>query len=179
MRVWLLRNQRLLGQFAEHAKAITGICVDINDDGLVHSCSLDKSILTFDLRTEKRANCHMLREGSFVHMVQRKDHEWELITSHGAGVMLQWDCDIADAVKEWEDPRRSQCKYLAMSPSGRFLACACEDFTVKIWDVQADCVISVCLGHSVAVLAVKWSPDEKQFVSVSGDCSICVWNFYA
>lgn len=179
LRVWLLSNQKMLGQFAEHAKAITGVCVDVNDDGLVHTCSLDKSILTWDLRLEKRANCHMLREGSFLHMVQRKDHEWELLTTHGAGVMLQWDCDIADAVKEWEDPRRSQCKYLAMSPSGRFLCTACEDFTVKVWDVAADEVISVCLGHSVAVLAVKWSPDEKQFVSVSADCSICVWNFYA
>ena len=41
---------------------LQGIVIDINDDGLVHTCSLDKSILTFDLRTERRANCHMLRE---------------------------------------------------------------------------------------------------------------------
>jgi len=164
---------KLLGSFLQ------GICIDINDDALVHTCSLDKTILTFDLRVEKRVNCHLLREGSFVHMCQRKDHEWELITTHGAGVMLQWDCDIADAVKEWEDPRRSHCKVLAMSPSGRFLAAGCEDFTVKVWDVASDMVISICLGHSAAVLGVKWSPDEKQFISVSADCSICVWNYYA
>jgi len=178
LRVWMLRNQTLLGQFNEHAKAVTGIVIDINDDGLVHTCSLDKSILTFDLRTERRANCHMLREGSFVHMCQRKDHEWELITSHGAGVLLHWDCDIADAVKEWEDPRRSHTTCLAISPSGKYMAAGCEDFTVKLWEVATDTVISVCLGHSSVVLGVKWSPDEKQFVSVSADCSICVWNFY-
>ena len=118
-------------------------------------------------------------QGSFVNMCQRKDHEWELITSHGAGVLLQWDCDIADAVKEWEDPRRSHCRKLAMSPTGRYLAAACEDFTVKVWDVALDSVISVCLGHSSTVLDVQWSPDEKQFVSASADCSICVWNFYS
>jgi len=179
LRVWLRSTQALLGQFAEHGKAITGICVDVNDDALVHTCSKDKSILTFDLRSEKRANCHMLREGSFVHMVQRKDHEWELITSHGAGVMLQWDCDVADAVKEWEDPRRSHCNFMAISPSGKFLATACEDFTVKVWEVASDTVVSVCLGHSAEVKCVKWSPDERQFVSVSSDCAICVWNFYA
>jgi len=179
LRLWLLRDRKLLGQFTEHSKPVTGICIDINDDALVHTCSLDKTILTFDLRVEKRVNCHLLREGSFVHMCQRKDHEWELITTHGAGVMLQWDCDIADAVKEWEDPRRSHCKVLAMSPSGRFLAAGCEDFTVKVWDVASDMVISICLGHSAAVLGVKWSPDEKQFISVSADCSICVWNYYA
>ena len=34
------------------------------------------------------------------------------------------------------------------------------------------------LGHSGPVQKVKWSPDEKQIVSVAADCSISVWNFY-
>ena len=34
------------------------------------------------------------------------------------------------------------------------------------------------LGHSGPVQKVQWSPDEKQIVSVSADCSISVWNFY-
>jgi WD40 repeat protein len=34
------------------------------------------------------------------------------------------------------------------------------------------------LGHSAPVTKVKWTPDEKQVVSVSMDSSISVWNFY-
>merc|ERR1712166_1598024 len=122
LRLWLKSSRRMLGQFAEHSGPITGLCVDVNDDALVHTCSTDKSILTWDLRKECRINCHMLREGSFLHMAQRKDHEWELITTHGAGVMLQWDCDIPQAVKSSEDPRQSRTSCLAISPSGQWLA---------------------------------------------------------
>ena len=28
------------------------------------------------------------------------------------------------------------------------------------------------------VASVRWSPDEKQLISVAEDCSIIVWNFY-
>jgi len=178
LRLWLKSSRRMLGQFAEHSGPITGLCVDVNDDALVHTCSTDKSILTWDLRKECRINCHMLREGSFLHMAQRKDHEWELITTHGAGVMLQWDCDIPQAVKSSEDPRQSRTSCLAISPSGQWLAAGCDDFSVKLWDLVADEVISTCIGHSAPVVDVKWSPDEKQFVSVAQDCAICVWNFY-
>eukprot|EP00656_Telonema_subtile_P052062 TRINITY_DN7148_c0_g2_i9.p1 TRINITY_DN7148_c0_g2~~TRINITY_DN7148_c0_g2_i9.p1 ORF type:complete len:551 (-),score=116.14 TRINITY_DN7148_c0_g2_i9:242-1894(-) len=178
LRLWLQSNRRMLGQFAEHSGPITGLCIDVTDDSLVHTCSSDKSVLTWDLRKECRANCHMLREGSFLHMAQRKDHEWELITTHGPGIMLQWDCDIADSVKKWEDPRGSRTSCMAMSPSGKYLAVGCDDFSVKMWDVAGDTVISVCLGHSAPVVDVKWSPDERQFVSVAQDCAICVWNFY-
>ena len=115
----------------------------MTDDALVHTCSTDKSILTvsipfvrlnnsypseyslvpqWDLRKECRANCHMLREGSFLAMAQRKDHEWELISSHGPGILLQWDCDVADSVKRWDDPRGARTNALAMSPSGKYLA---------------------------------------------------------
>jgi WD40 repeat protein len=33
-------------------------------------------------------------------------------------------------------------------------------------------------GHSEDVAALRWSPDEKQVLSVGDDCCICVWNFY-
>lgn len=35
------------------------------------------------------------------------------------------------------------------------------------------------LGHSAGVNKLKWSPDEKQIVSVSLDGSICIWNFFS
>lgn len=34
------------------------------------------------------------------------------------------------------------------------------------------------LGHSGPVTKLKWTPDEKQIISVSTDSSISVWNFY-
>jgi WD40 repeat protein len=39
-------------------------------------------------------------------------------------------------------------------------------------------VVSRSVGHSGRVLSVRWSPDEKQVVTVGSDCCVAVWNFY-
>ena len=41
---------------------------------------------------------------------------------------------------------------------------------------MAGTLIASGVCHSSRVNSVKWSPDEKQLVSVGDDCSICVWS---
>lgn len=43
-------------------------------------------------------------------------------------------------------------------------------------DIVAGTLIASGVCHSSRVNSVKWSPDEKQLVSVGDDCSICVWS---
>ena len=43
---------------------------------------------------------------------------------------------------------------------------------------QRQALLAATLGHSARVLSLRWSPDEKQIVSVGADCCICVWNFF-
>jgi WD40 repeat protein len=50
---------------------------------------------------------------------------------------------------------------LAFSPDGRFLAGACLDGTVRVWDVHEDGAPRVLRGHSGHVNAVALSPDGK------------------
>ena len=166
-------------KFVEHAKAVTGVIVDVKSPNIIHSCSLDCGLLTFDLIKEKRTIIHMVREGSFLCLSQRLDSEQEVITADANGRMLFWDCDYADPVQLLQDPARSTTRCVSVSPTGRYLATCGNDQLVKVFDLVEDGeLVTVQHGHSEAALNIQWSPDEKQIVSVGEDCSICVWNFY-
>lgn len=59
------------------------------------------------------------------------------------------------------------------------MAAGGDDQLVKVWDLKSGKVISQGVCHSETIRCVRWSPDEKQLISVGDDCAICVWNFYA
>jgi WD40 repeat protein len=68
-----------------------------------------------------------------------------------------------------------------VSPSGRFVAFGTETnevFVYQISGLKDFKFMSKGLGHSGPVTKIKWSPDERQIISVSTDSSISVWNFY-
>jgi len=57
-----------------------GLFPDISKPYLIHSCSMDRSISTYDLKLEKRVNGHQTKNGALFSMTQRRDHEFELVT---------------------------------------------------------------------------------------------------
>ena len=58
------------------------------------------------------------------------------------------------------------------------LACAGTDQIVKLYDFEKAQLVSHGVGHSKTVLQLKFSPDDKQIVSVGADGCIFVWNVY-
>jgi len=179
VRVWALRTREMLLQFTEHKKAVSKVLVDIVQPHLIHSASLDCSVFTYNIQTERRTVVHMTREGAFLDMTQRLDSEQELVTSDTGGRLFYWDCDVPDPVMALQDPSRKRVNTCAVSPTGKYLAFAGEDQRVKVLDFSADGeIISACHAHSGSVLSLAWSPDERQIITVGEDCCICVWNFY-
>ena len=70
---------------------------------------------------------------------------------------------------------------IQVSPSGKFLAFGTETNEVFVYSIEGlnnFTFMGKGLGHSGPVTKLKWSPDEKQIISVSADSSISVWNFY-
>jgi len=57
---------------------VTGLFPDINRPHIIHSCSIDKTVFTFDLKTEKKVILHQANNGFILDMSQRKDREQEL-----------------------------------------------------------------------------------------------------
>ncbi|CAM9343933.1 unnamed protein product [Laminaria digitata] len=105
--VWDLRTRELLLQFSEHQKGVRAVLVDVASPNLVHSVGADCTVLTYDLRKERRTVAHMTRSGAFQSMTQRIDSENELITCDVNGRLLTWDCDYREPVQVLYRPDNS------------------------------------------------------------------------
>lgn len=64
----------------DQKKDIVSLFPDLDKPHIVHSCSMDRSISTYDLKLEKRINGHSTSNGALYGMTQRKDSEHELVT---------------------------------------------------------------------------------------------------
>ena len=72
LRVWNPATREAVTQFVEHKGAVSAVVVDVERKHLVHSCGADKSVVTVDLKQNRRGLCHSARpdEGKLTHMVQ-------------------------------------------------------------------------------------------------------------
>ena len=78
VRVWSRKVRQLVTQINPHKKDITRIFPDLEKPNIIHSCSIDKIIHTYDLKTEKKIILHQAKNGQVLDMAQRKDNELEL-----------------------------------------------------------------------------------------------------
>lgn len=179
VRVWGRTNRKLLIQFHDHKKDVVSLFPDIQQSHIIHSCSMDRSLNTYDLKAESKINGHQTKNGSLFGMSQRKNNEFELITSGQGAPIYFWDCDEINPIAEIVYPYKVLS--LEISPSGRFLAFGTETNELYIYSINGTDnfeVLAKGVGHSGPITKLKWTPDERQIVTVSTDASICIWNFY-
>ena len=88
--------------------------------------------------------------------------------------------DDGDVIFEVDGDRgvaaREEVHAVAFSPSGRMLATAGSDETVKLWDVATARVLRVLQAHGDAVLWAAFSPDGKRLATASADETVKVWD---
>ncbi len=65
---------------------------------------------------------------------------------------------------------------LAWSPDGNYLALACDDGTVQIYETASGRVSTRFTGHRDSVKVVAWSHDGKRIASGSEDATVQVWD---
>ena len=196
VRVWSDGPSRqLVGNFDEHKKTVTGLCVDMVKPSLIHTCADDKSVVTIDLDQARRVCSHTVKEGALRSMVQSNTGENELITVDTAGALKWWDCDESEPVSmttTWhphdEPNKERRLTHVELSPesvrsaSGTdYLLVCTASGDVQVWELAGTASRLVCVGaaHSEEVTMARFTPDGKQVVSTGRDACICVWNFYA
>lgn len=64
----------------------------------------------------------------------------------------------------------------AVAPTGDWLACAADDGSVQIWDVDASAARAVLTGHTGAVHTCVIAPDGRFLVSGGSDRVVRVWD---
>jgi WD40 repeat protein len=193
LRVWNPATREAVTQFVEHKGAVSAVVVDVERKHLVHSCGADKSVVTVDLKQNRRVLCHSARpdEGKLTHMVQSELGEQELLTADNSGSVKWWDDCEAEPVSmivTWpasnpEAEKRINCVDLSPPAAAelggkQFLLVSTAAGHVQVWETEETRLVSVGDAHSHEVSAAVWSPDGRQIISTGLDACICVWNFF-
>jgi len=181
VRFWHRSTRELLATFHNHKKPIASLLLDNVSPQVVHSGSEDRLVVTYDLKLNKPLIQHTTPSSYVTCLSQRKDREHEVVSSTLDGKLLFWDVDYADPVgcldsPDGGAPLRFRC--CEVSPSGRYIAAGTDDARVYIYDLMTCQCIQECEGHCLAVVSIRWSPDQKQFCSAGKDGCIIVWNFF-
>ena len=178
IRVWRLANREMVTQYLQHTHPIVALKIDDVSPNIVHSVSMDATVLSYDLKAAKRIMSHMVTNGQLTGVTQRKDSERELVTCDNQGRLLHWDIDVRDPVVAVQDPGKLAIKVCSVSPSGRYLAFAGDDQLVKVLEIGSTSVVSVGQAHSGSISCLTWTNDERQVITGGLDTCICVFNFY-
>lgn len=64
---------------------------------------------------------------------------------------------------------------VSLSPDGRWLATACDDQIVRIWDLRTGKLRRMLAGHEGSVSSVDFSSDGKRLVTAGSDLTARVW----
>jgi hypothetical protein len=88
----------MLLAYLDQKKEIVSLFPDIAQSQVIHSCSADRSICTYDLQQEKRTQMRQTANGFHTGMSQRRDNELELVTGGSGSPIFFWDCDEAQPV---------------------------------------------------------------------------------
>jgi WD40 repeat protein len=64
---------------------------------------------------------------------------------------------------------------VAISHSGKYLATASEDRTVRVWDLATGKPVRSYEGHADYVMAVAFSADDRFLLSASKDRTVRAW----
>jgi hypothetical protein len=76
-------------------------------------------------------------------------------------------------------PELSEAYWMAVSPDGRWLAVACRDGKVRIWDVWAAREAHSFESQTGPVCALAFSPDGRLLGTAAQDTSVLIWDLSA
>lgn len=88
-----------------------------------------------------------------------------------------WDLERGTQIGEdWRDEEdEAGVRSMALSPNGTTIASGCDDWKVRIWDVETRKVIAKWSGHTDVAGVLCWSVDGSQVLSGSWDGWARVW----
>merc|ERR1712025_1488649 len=94
-------------------------------------------------------------------------------------MLTVWDLRKQNFVAQVDLGHGGEGKSIAVANTmDNVLATGGTDQLVKLWDRRTLRCLSVGTGHSGTITEVRYSPDDKQLVSVGQDGCVLVWNMY-
>jgi WD40 repeat protein len=153
-----------------------------SDDVHMLSCSRDKSILCWDLKSQKRISNQTLRMGGINSIALNPlDPNKYLSVGQDRNITF-WDIRKSQAegtINSSPNPGESEELFAVdIQSSGKLFATGGQMGVVRIYDLASGQFMTDCRAHSNAVMSIRFSPDGKQIVSTGMDGLVAIWNVF-
>ena len=166
IRVWSKGLRKIISQLNFHTKAVTRIIPDFQSANIIHSCSVDKQVQSYDLKAEKKLMYHTAKNGHLLDITQKRTPEFEIVSVGFNNPITYWDIDVVAPTAEIQAPAQ-KCNCVDISPSGKYFLVGTEDCMIYCYDATAKKIIAQTNAHSQGLTRIKWLSDEQGFVSCS------------
>jgi WD40 repeat protein len=97
-----------------------------------------------------------------------------IVSAGRDGFARIWMRDVPAPIQELQHP--AHVRGLDISPDGRFLATACQDRMVRIWELDSGTQVGTPMQHTGSVNDVEYSPDGALLVTGCDDGTARVWD---
>jgi WD40 repeat protein len=166
-------DSRYVTALAFHPKNDSQL-VSAGRDGRLRFWNTTGGLESYQVQVPTRTGCATLRPDGRVVATAGK-------AGQGRGPLNLWEVDSSSAgrlLRAFPDPD-CDVSHLAFSPDGTLLAAACEDHTVRVYDVQKGTEVSKLTGHLDQVLVVAFHPGGQILASGGADGMVRLWDLRA
>ena len=154
----------------------TVVSLSLNPDGsrlaaAYHSPGGKGALVLFNRRTGQAL---IVRQVAFPPTAVAFDPKGIHLAAVGSGMVWLGAANGESGIVLPAPPSPATC--VAFSPNEHWLAAACKDGTVYLWDAKADRVMAEVKAHDGPVTCLAWSPDGRSFATGGQDGSVKIWD---
>lgn len=156
-----------------HANGASGAIFSPNGK-YVLSCGYDKSLVLWDISTQKKIRFFTPHSSSVQSTAFSPDGKL-LISGNLDNKLKLWDISTGKEIKVFSG-HTDVVSSTVFSPDGKYVLSGSKDKTLKLWDVSSGNEIRTFTGHSEQIFSVAFSPDGKYGLSGSWDRTMKLWD---
>jgi WD40 repeat protein len=177
IRLWDLDSHQCLQTISAHRMAIWQIAFSPQGDVLA-SCGMDGLVKLWDVKEDyllMEQPQPLFASPGFVITVAFDPHS-DILASGGVDTFCCWNYRTKKILYQSEQVELGD---VAFHPSGRFMATACHQPEIKVWDMEKEHCYRVLSGHDSENLTVAFHPAGHLLASGGEDNSVRLWDFDA
>jgi WD40 repeat protein/serine/threonine protein kinase len=172
LRLWDLRRPGLRQSLDGHGQQLSDIVFD-PAERLIATVSHDGGVRLWSVADARELTTLQTGDDPIYSVAFSPDAAYLAAGTHSTGVAL-WRLD--DQSRRVLEGHETEVWQLAFDSTGRRLASASLDGTVRIWNVPDGREQLVLRGHTDGVTSVQFEPGDRRIISAANDGTIRIWD---